>query len=126
MEAIEKIIKPNLCTNQLVTQAAGTAINNQPEQPAAPQRAFSNKSVLVPWCRAQGLAVQTLDGIGRTCRVVPTASLEQSGKAEQKTQDDGAENVCAWAGMAAHLQPLHQPCDGAAVRGAVLHALMLS
>lgn len=32
-------------------------------------------------------------------------SLEQSGKAEQKTQDDGAENVSAGERLPAHLQP---------------------
>lgn len=32
-------------------------------------------------------------------------SLEQSGKAEQKTQDDGAENVSAREKLPAHLQP---------------------
>lgn len=32
-------------------------------------------------------------------------SLEQSGKAEQKTQDDRAENVSAREGLPAHLQP---------------------
>lgn len=32
-------------------------------------------------------------------------SVEQSGKAEQKTQDDGAENVSAGEKLPAHLQP---------------------
>lgn len=32
-------------------------------------------------------------------------SLEQSGKAEQKTQDDRAENVSAREGLPTHLQP---------------------
>lgn len=36
---------------------------------------------------------------------LPWLPLEQSGKAEQKTQDDGAENVCAWVRMELTFSP---------------------
>lgn len=42
--------------------------------------------------------------------------LEQSGKAEQKTQDDGAENVSAGRMLPAHLQPRNNLCGGVAVQ----------
>lgn len=46
---------------------------------------------------------------------LPWLPLEQSGKAEQKTQDDGAENVCAWARTRAQpsaLAPTLRCCPG--------------
>jgi len=41
-----------------------------------------------------------------------TPALEQSGKAEQKTQDDGAENVSAGERLPAHLQPCTNLASG--------------